>query len=145
MNSDALEIFDRCVRSAVVLSRRGEKLHVEALGLHPAPPDLLADLAGYKIDLLALLDYMAAADALLRDSTRALAREWPIACVLDDEWDRLENEAHDAYWSLDRDRLRAALADRDAHALAVFARHDGAELWRRGRQDADDGRGVVKS
>ena len=120
MNADTLEVFDRCVRAWVTLARRGDKLHAEALDPQRLPPDLFADLAEHKADLLALLDHMAEADVLLLESTRTLADRWPSGCELDGEWDRLEADVHTAYWSRDLDRLRAALADRDAHALSFF-------------------------
>lgn len=123
MSTEALEVFDRCRRAWVALSRHGDKLHVEAIDTQRLPPDLLADLAEHKEGLLALLDYIHEADTLLLESTRALAAVWPSGCVLDGGWDRLEADSHKAYWALDLDRLRSALAARDEYALAVFRSH----------------------
>lgn len=128
MSPDALEVYGRSVASLVMLSRRGDKLHAEPLDPNRLTPDLLSELAEHKPELLALLDYMAEADALLLESTHVLAARWPSGCELDGEWDRLESDVHAAYWSLDLDRLRGALARRDAHALALFDRYQSEVL-----------------
>jgi len=120
VNAETLEVLDRCRRAWVVLSRRGGRLHVEALDPQRLPPDLFADLADHKAAVLAAVDYMAEADALLLESTRALGGVWPDGCELDAEWDRLEAAVTDAYWSFGLGRLRTALGARDAHALGLF-------------------------
>ena len=105
------------------LSRRGDRLHVEEV-FEPPPAALRDAIRRHKHELLDLLDYVAEADELLLEATHALAVEWGTpGCTLDATWDRLEDAVNEAYWTLDLDRLRAALAERDRHALALFAAH----------------------
>ena len=116
------DILDTCIDAWVVLSRNGDRLRAEPIeGGPPIPPDLVQLLREHKNEVLALLDYMAEADALLLASTAGLATAWPAGCPLDSpEWEALEEAVTVAYWSESLANLDAALVDRDAYALDFF-------------------------
>jgi hypothetical protein len=121
------EILNHLDKAAVIVEAAEDgRLRVRALlDDHPLTADTLDFCREHKPELLDYARFAREADALLLASTRAFAKQWPPGCELDSEWDRLEREVHSSYWTCDPERLQAARADRDAHALQVFAAYRG--------------------
>jgi hypothetical protein len=80
-----------------------------------------------KKQLLEYAHFANEADRLLLDSTTRIAGAWSDGCdALDDDprWDDLELQVQQAYWSMEVDRLRYAIAERERYALAAIATKD---------------------
>jgi hypothetical protein len=132
----ARNIIDQCDRSCIVLSRDGAKLRAEVLfpDSHPLDPDLAALLRQHKEEVLAYVDFEEWADRLLLESTARIAKAWPKGCTAldtDSTWDELEARLHKAYWTMDPDRLREVVREREEYAVTVCA------SWRFGRANSE--------
>jgi hypothetical protein len=120
------EILTECGRCGLHLERDGDALKGTVLFPDVERPcaELNTAIGSHRTELLAYLDFADEADALLLAATHRLADSWPHNCAaLDDNarWWELEDQLRDAYWSLDLTRLEYVVAEREAHALTVFA------------------------
>jgi len=73
-----------------------------------------------------LMDYLwfaRQADQLLLDSSTRIGAAWSEACdtlECDHTWDDHEAVIHDAYWSMDLERLKHAVEERERYAIAAL-------------------------
>jgi len=92
-------------------------------GVVTPSPLLVGLLKEHKPELVRLLSWQARADELLLASTRRLAQLWPAGTTTfedDSAWKTLETLVHEAYWSEDVIRLKAALNAREQYASACW-------------------------
>jgi hypothetical protein len=116
------DVIEDLSRHRVLIEREGDELVLHAPFGDCLPEALMRTLREHKAELLAHLAWEERADVLLLESTRRLAAAWPAACPLNGaKWERFEEALHEAYWSLDLDRLSAVLASREAYAYEQFA------------------------
>ncbi|MCL4310683.1 MAG: hypothetical protein M0Z32_01015 [Actinomycetota bacterium] len=121
----ALEIWQQVTGHYYELRLEDDALDIEANDFsRELPPGLITELKAHKPEVVSLLRHQEQADALLLESTQRLSRAWPAGCPLDSpEWERLENELHRAYRTLDRRGLTAAIQKRESFAMQVFEAH----------------------
>jgi len=121
-----LEVLHHLDRAAVVAEPTEDgRLRLRALiDDRPLSDETRQLCSRNKQTLLAYAKFAQKADRLLLESTRRIAAGWPEACSLleaDAAWDELEAELHDAYWSMDWQRLNAAITQQERYAAAVIA------------------------
>lgn len=124
--SDVQSLLDHLTAVGVhVETTEDGKLRILACLDEPISSETRTLCRAHREELLAYAEWAAQADRMLLDSHARLAMAWPRGCApLDDDhaWDEMERWIHHTYWAMDRDGLRAALADREAYALQVFGR-----------------------
>ena len=121
----ALTLWKEVTDHYFMVMRDGDDLILEPTPFSRKLPDaLIHSLKAHKPEILDLLRYQEEADALLLESTRRLSKAWPKDCPLDSpEWERLEDDLHRAYWTLDRRVLTTAIRLREQYAMRVFEAH----------------------
>jgi hypothetical protein len=115
------ELVEEARGAGIVLSRKGEKIHLDSpLGL-PLSAELRERLRAHRQELLAYLDYCEHADVLLLSVSVRLAEAYPHGCPLEGaEWRAAEEALQVAYRSQDLEKLAHALVAYEAFAEHVF-------------------------
>ena len=122
------EITSQAQDAGLLLSRRGEHIHVESPLGRPLPEDLRRRLVKHKREVLAWLDFCAAADELLLACSERLMRACPAGLPLDAErWHAAEAELHHAHRSQDLEVFRSAVATYERFACEQFQRSQHKE------------------
>jgi len=117
----AADLVAEALSTGLLLSRRGEHIHVDSPLGRPLPEALRERLVAHREDLLAWLDWDEAADELLLATSRRIATRHPMGCPLDDdEWSAAEEALSDAHRSQDLAVWREALAAHERFALEKF-------------------------
>lgn len=119
----AVDILERITSLRFELRLDGDNIGLyEPLG-GTLPNNLFEDLKAHKPELLNLLRFMEEADGLLLESSQRLAHAWPPNFDLDGDprWQQVEQDLHAAYWSLDADKLKTVLDQRERLALGMFS------------------------
>jgi hypothetical protein len=112
--------------AGLLLSRRGEHLHIESPLGRPLPEDLRLRLLEGKEAVLAWLDWCEVTDGLLLACSSRLVRTYPVGLPLDGERWRIAEEAlQRAHRLQDLEIFDKALADYERFAKAQFQQpHD---------------------
>jgi hypothetical protein len=120
-------LVGEALQAGLLLSRSGERIHVDSPLGRPLPEGLKERLVTHRAEVLAWLDWVQAADELLMATSQHIASLYPRGCPLDDEaWSSAEAGLQEAHRSQDLALWRAALAAYERFAFdyfASFARH----------------------
>lgn len=124
-------VLDKLIAAGVIVeAAEDEHLRLRAyVDTRPITADTRELCRVNKQLLMEYADFAVEADRLLLDSTTRIASAWPQGCdVLDRDprWDDLELQLQQAYWSLDRDRLRFVIGERERYARAAITTQDQA-------------------
>jgi hypothetical protein len=120
------ELLADAAAAGLLLTRSGEKLHIESMFGAVPPDDLQHRLRQDRDELLAWLDWCETADDLLLEMTERIAARYPTGCPVDDlQWQAADEALHIAYHSQNLETLREAFAERERFAFAKFAEHLG--------------------
>lgn len=120
------EVLDQLIQVAVIVEEADDgRLKLRALSDdRPLSAETRELCRHHKETLLAYARFSREADQLLIGSTARIRSEWPDGCdALDNDlaWDDLEDQLRQAYWSMDRDRLRDVIDERQRYALTAMA------------------------
>ncbi len=117
------DLVAQAIVAGLVLSRSGDHLHVESPLGQPLPDGLRTSLIDHKREVLAWLDFCAAADELLLACSARLTRSYPAELLLDEaRWRSAEEELQIAHRSQDLEVFREAVATYEAFANEQFQR-----------------------
>lgn len=117
----AVAVFDDAVDAGLVLSRHGERVHVESPLGHPLPEALKARIVDCRTELLAWLEWRETADDELLACSRRLAESYPPGCPLEGEgWRAAEEQLMAAYRSQEPGLWRETLSHYESFALERF-------------------------
>jgi len=117
----AAELAAEALSVGLLLSRRGEHVHVDSPLGRPLPEALRERLVAHRVELLAWLDWGEIADDLLLATSRRIATRVPMGCPLDDDqWSAAEKALTDAHRSQDLELWRDALAAHERFAIEKF-------------------------
>lgn len=120
------ELLADAAAAGLLLTRSGDKLHVESVFGAAPPDDLQRRLGEHRDELLAWLAWEETADALLLESSRRIAARYPDGCPLDDpQWEAADQALHAAYHSCDTETLRRELVRHERFAFEMFTRFEG--------------------
>jgi hypothetical protein len=118
----AEKVFDEAVAAGLLLSRRGEHIHVESPLGRPLPEGLRQRIVCHRDELLAYFEWREAADDLLLETSRRIAALYPRGCPLEGAaWSAAERALHEAHCSQDLVLFREELRRYEAFALDRFA------------------------
>lgn len=117
----AADLVAEALAAGLLLSRRGEQIHVESPHGRPLPEGLRERLGLHRQQLLAWFDWCERADELLLACSRRLAAAYPAGCPLDGEaWRPAERALHDAHRSQNAEQFEQALGAYEAFAQRAF-------------------------
>lgn len=124
-------VLDRLIAAGVIVEPTEDgQLRLRAcVDTRPITPDTRELCRENKQLLMQYADFAKEADRQLLASTTRIAVAWPQGCdVLDGDprWDDLELQVQQAYWSMDLDRLRYSIGERERYALAAITTRDQA-------------------
>jgi hypothetical protein len=121
----AATVIDEAVAAGLLLSRHGDRIHVDSPLGQPLPEDLKLRITSHRAELLAWLEWCERADAQLLDCSRRLECSYPAGCPIDDaEWRATEERLHAAYRSQDPGLWREGLEDYERLALERFRAYE---------------------
>lgn len=107
--------------AGLVLTRKGERIHVDSPLGAPLPDALRERILAHRAELLEWLAWYEAADQLLIESSQRIAARYPTGCPLDGpDWQAADEALHAAYHSHDTQRLRRGLARHEDFASDWF-------------------------
>ena len=123
----AASVFDEAVAAGLLLSRRGEHIHIESPLGRPLLEELRQRIVCHRDELLAYFDWREAADELLLETSRRIAARYTRGCPLEgDRWSAAEEALHTAHRSQDLAAFQEALERYKAFALDQFVAHKGS-------------------
>jgi len=121
----AADLVAETLNAGLLLSRDGQRIHVDSPLGRPLSDDLKDRLITHRGEVLAWLDWCERADELLMATSRRIATRYPIGCPLDtDEWQAVEQALHEAHGSQDLAVWRAALERYEAFATRYFTTYE---------------------
>ncbi|MBN1319271.1 MAG: hypothetical protein JXA87_00375 [Thermoleophilia bacterium] len=117
------QVLDALITAGVVAEATDDgRLRLRALfESRPIEADVRDLCREHKRMLMDYLRFARDADRLLLDSSTRIGAAWSEACgtlECDRAWDDHEAVIHDAYWSMDLERLQHAVEKRERYALA---------------------------
>jgi len=128
------QVLDMLITACVMIEATDDgRLRLKALFESRPIEDDVRDLCReHKQMLMDYLRFARAADQLLLDSSNRIGAAWSEACdtlECDHTWDDHEAVIHDAYWSMDLERLRHAVEGRERYALAALEEQRRRHAW----------------
>jgi len=119
------QVLDVLISAGVIVEATDDgRLRLKALfESRPIEGDVRDLCREHKQMLMDYLRFAREADRLLLDSSTRIGAAWSEACdtlECDRAWDDHEAVIHDAYWRMDLERLKHAVAERERCALAAL-------------------------
>lgn len=118
------ELQRQALAAGLLLSAKGERIHIESpMGL-PLRQALRVRLATHRDELLRWLEWCETADVLLLETSARIAKQCPRGCPLDGAaWRAAEQVLRESHQSQDLTVFHQALVRYECFALSYFATH----------------------